>query len=208
MLPPNVAIDRANAHEVEPAPDREAGDVHLVEVARTILVLPIGVVARVSEPFGHQFAVVFGDAGDLVHPLEPLGPRDATDAIALVVEAQARIDHVLRGQMRRLRDGQKVLSEPGLRTSKRSDLSRGPRLRGKPLDQVIAILQLAPAQRAVSAPHPLRLLRPTKIGQHRYVTALRQLRERLLSPRIISVGIPLLKQHRPRPLSRRRVEER
>ena len=40
----DITLDRADAHEVEPASQREAGHVHLVEVEGAVLLLPVVVV--------------------------------------------------------------------------------------------------------------------------------------------------------------------
>src|SRR5437667_9859716 len=149
MLPSDVALNRTDAHEVVPAANGEARYVHSVEKPCAVLFGPVAVVSGVLEPFSRQLAVVLGDSRYLVHRLEPFGASGPAYAIALVVEAQSGVDHVLRRQMRRLCDGEKVLGEPSLRTSERPDLSGRPRLCPQPFHQVISILQRTPAQPSV-----------------------------------------------------------
>src|SRR2546426_4813283 len=153
MLPSDVALDRTDAHEVIPATNGEARHVHSVEKPCAVLFGPVAVIRGMLEPFSHQLAVVLWDSRHLVHRLEPLGTSGPADAITLVVEAQSGVDHVLRRQMRRLRDGGKVLSEPRLRTSERPALSRRPRLFPEPFHPGISILQHTPTPRTGAAPH-------------------------------------------------------
>ncbi len=172
VLASDVAVDRADAHEVVPASDRETGDVHLVEESRAVFIGPIAVVGGVTEPFGHKLAVVFGDAGDLVHCLEPLGSGGAADAIAFVKQAEASVDHVLGREVRRLGDREEVLREAGLGAAEGSDLAGGPGLDGQPLDEVVAVFLLAPAEGAVAAPDAFGFLRAAEVGEDGDVTAL------------------------------------
>ena len=117
---------------------------------------PVVVVVRMLEPFAQQREVVVRVAADRGHRLEPLRPRRAADAIAFVEQAQPGVDHVLADQMRRLRDGEKVLREAGLRAAERADLPGGPRLRREPFADVVAVLLLAPAERPIADPRSLR----------------------------------------------------
>src|SRR5262249_50512418 len=146
MLATNVTGHGALAHEVEPTADRKAGDVHLIEVERAIFLGPVVVVVWMLVPLVEQAAVVFRLAADLAHFQETLRPRSAADAIALVKQAQPRVDHVLADEMWRLRHRKEVLREAPLRAAEGADLAGTPPLAGDPLAGIVAIFQLAPPQ--------------------------------------------------------------
>ena len=71
--------------------------------------------------FGHQRQVIacvgqvrrqilaIAGKADEEEIAEPAGPCGAADAVSLVEQAQSRVPHVLRHQVRGLRDRQKVL---------------------------------------------------------------------------------------------------
>ena len=206
MLPALEAGDRALVHEVVPTADREAGDVHFVEMQRAILVPPVVVVGRMAEPLLQQAAVVVRIAAVRGHSQEPLRPGGAADAVAFVKQAEARIDHVLAFQVRRLRNGQKVLGVASLRAAERADLARAPRLLGEPFARVVAVLQLAPAQRPVADPGSFRQVRAAEVDQRDDIARLGQLCRCLPRGRSAQVGIALLEQGRPRALARRQVQ--
>ena len=113
-LAADVAVDRAHIHEVEPTANRNAGNVHLVEMERAVLGLPVVVIRGMLQPLFQQGAVVRPDATDGIHPLEPLGTRRPANAVPLVIQAEAGIDHVLGREVGRTRHREKILREPRL----------------------------------------------------------------------------------------------
>src|SRR5438067_1661438 len=139
MMPALKTQDGALVHEVVPASDRKAGDIHLVEVQGAILLPPIVVVGGMAKPLFQEPAVVLRTAANLVHGQKSLRPGRAANAITFLKQTQPRIDHVLAFQMRWLRDGQKVLGISTLRAAERSDAG-APRLLGEPFARVIAVL--------------------------------------------------------------------
>ena len=205
MLPPDEAHHGALAHEVIPAPDGEGGHVHLREVQRAILVAPVAVVVRVREPLFEQRVVVRRHASDLAHRLEALGPRHATDAVALLIKAQTRVRHVLRDKVRRLGDGEEVLRIPGLRPAIGADLARAPRLRRKPLAEVEPILLFAPGQRTVATPLALGESGAPVVHQCDDKATFSKLRRRLARASAPDVCITLLEDGGPRPLAERMI---
>ncbi len=78
MLTADVAFNRSGVHEVVPTAEREARDVHLVEVTRGVLLLPIFVVRGVLEYRMDQVGGVFR----VSRFLERHEPRRATSAVA------------------------------------------------------------------------------------------------------------------------------
>ena len=52
VLPANVAVDRADAHEVVPASNGKAGDIHLVVKTSAVFIGPVAVVGRMPKPLG------------------------------------------------------------------------------------------------------------------------------------------------------------
>src|SRR4030095_7373073 len=105
MLPPDIAVDRADAHEVIPASDREGRHIHIGEAARTVFLLPIFVINRMLEDRLHPPASIRRIPSILHEIAKPLRTRGASDPIALMKQAQPGIPHVLRNEVRRLRDG-------------------------------------------------------------------------------------------------------
>lgn len=59
------AGDGSLVHEVVPAADGEAGNVHAVEVQRAILIAPVVIVSGVPEPFFEESIIVHGIPTDL-----------------------------------------------------------------------------------------------------------------------------------------------
>ena len=206
VLPTNVAVDRADVHEIEPAPEREARHIHFVEVLAAILCGPILVVVRMLEPFFEQLAIVFGHAAHFAHRLESFGPRGAADAVAFVVEAEAGVGHVLGLEGRRPRNGEEVLGEPGLRPTERADLARAPRLLREPFHGVESILQFAPAESAVADPGTFGFGRPAEVLGRDHVAALGQFRVGLARAGRGDVRVSLFVQHGPRPFARWREQ--
>ena len=165
LLPPPKAGNRSLIHEVVPTADGETGNVHLVEVQRAVLGFPVVIIRWMLEPFGDQTLVVFGVSGDSVHPLESYGTSCAANSVAFLVQAQARVPHVLTDEMRRLRHRQIILSVPALRTSECSNLPRAPLLLREPFTRVIPVGQLTPLQRPITNPGSLRFLGTSKIHE-------------------------------------------
>ena len=206
VLAADIAVNGADGHEVVPTADGEAGDVHFVKEAGAVLLGPVGVVGGVGEPVAELGRVVLRHAADFVHRFEPLGPRGAADAVAFVVQRKAGIDHVLGLEMRRLRNGQKILGEARLRAAERADRAAGPRLRAEPLHQVISVLKLSPTKRPIPNPGSLRKLRAAEVSQARDISSARQLGERLPRARVAAVGIPLLQDDGPGADAGRKVQ--
>src|SRR5579872_1292332 len=140
VLSPDVAFDRPHAHEIVPASDREAGDVHFVDEARAIFIGPIRVIGGVREPLGEQLPIFPWIAADGVQGLKALRSRRSANSVAFLKQAESCIDHVLTDQMRRLSHREKILREARLRAAERPDLSGRPRLPGQPLDRVVSVL--------------------------------------------------------------------
>ena len=206
VLPTDVAIDRADVHEIEPTTEREARYIHFVEVFAAILRGPILVVVRMLEPFFEQLAIVFGHAAHFAHGLEPFGPRGAADAVAFVVEAEAGVGHVLGLECRWPRDGEEVLGEPGLRPAERADIAGAPRLLREPFHRIESILQFAPTEGAVADPGAFGFGRTAEVLSRDCVSALSQLRVGLAGARRGDVRVSLFVKHGPRPFARRREE--
>src|SRR5262249_34016202 len=80
----------------------------------------------------------------------------AASAIAKMKQALARIGHVLRNEVWRLGDREKILSVAGLRAAERSDPAVRPGLLRQPRHRVVAVLSLTPSQVAVADVLPLR----------------------------------------------------
>src|SRR4051812_16608987 len=100
--------------------------------------------------------------------------------------------------MWRLSYRQEILSIPRLRASDGPDLSGGPRLRGKPFDQVVSILAFTPGQRSIAAPFSFGELRTSKIRCNHYAAQfLGEVARVSLRGRDIAACIPLLEHHRP-----------
>ena len=208
VLAANVAGDRALVHEVVPAANGEAGDVHLVEVKTAVFLLPVVVEGGVFKPFGHEGVVVGGDPADLAHGLKALGAGDATDAIALVIEAEAGVDHVLGGEVRGAGDGEEVLGEPGLRAAEGAHLARGPGLRPQPFAGVVAIFAFAPAQGAVANPRPFGQASAAEVDPRHNVAPAGEAGEGLAGAGPLEVGVALLKEDGPGALAFGEVEVR
>src|SRR5262245_34192321 len=109
-----------------------------------------------AEPLFHEAAVVVGIAAIGGHREEAIGTRGAAEAIAFLEEAQARINHVLAFEMRRLRDGEEVLRVAALGAAECADVAGTPRLFGQPLAGVVAVFELAPAEGAIANPSAFR----------------------------------------------------
>ncbi len=206
LLPADEAGDRALAHEVIPAPDREAGQVHLVEVQGSILVAPVVVVIGMLVPLAQQRVVVGDVARDFAAGLESLGAGHTADAIALLVKAQAGIGHVLRDQVRRLGHRQIVLGITRLGAAIRPDLARAPRLRGQPLTDVIAIAQRSPLQPAIAAINSFAFVRAAIVHEPDDESTLGEFRRRLARACAGDFRIALLEDRGPFPLAFREVE--
>src|SRR5581483_7437379 len=128
------------------------------------------------------------------------------DAVTLVEEAQAGVDHVLADEVRRPGDGEEVLGEAALRAAERADLTRGPRLAREPFDRVVTVLLLTPADGPVADPRPFGQVRAAEVLRRDDVAGRRQPRVALARRRPAQVGVALLVQHRPGPLPGREVE--
>ena len=114
MLPSDETLHRADTHKVVPTAHGKAGDIHFVEMQRSIFGSPVVIVVRMREPFFHQRHVVFRYAADRSHPNKSIRLGSAPDEITFIVETEAGIDHELTDQVRWLRDRQIVLSITGL----------------------------------------------------------------------------------------------
>ena len=198
--------NRPLVHEVVPAADGETRNVHSSEVPRAVLGLPVLVVIGVLEPLGHQRPVVCRHAAVGVHALEPIGPCRPAQTVALLVEAQPGIDHVLAGQVRRTRDGEEILGVAALGTAKGTDLAGAPLSTGEPLAGVIPILQLSPGQGAVPDPGPLGLLGAAEIHVEHPVAIGGQLRGQQACALPLQAGITLFEDARPGSLALGEIE--
>src|SRR5262245_25304511 len=152
MLAACVALDRAGIHEVVPTAENKTWHIHLVEMARGVFHLPVFIVGGVLKYGMNQVEGVFGISGLLERHL----PRRSSSAIAEMEQALACIGHVLRDEIWRLGDSEKILSVAGLGASERSDLSIRPGLLGQPRHRVIAVPALTPSQVTVADVLPLR----------------------------------------------------
>ena len=158
MLSTDVTVDRPDTHEVVPASDGKTGDVHLVKEPGAVLVGPVTVVGWMSKPFSQQLAILLRDSRHLVERLESFRASRAADAVSLVKQTQARIDHVLCGQMWRTSHRQKILCKSRLRTAERPDFAGRPGLGAQPFDQIVTIFAFTPAERSITAPVSFGLL--------------------------------------------------
>ncbi len=206
MLPALKAANRTDIHEVEPTANGEAGDVHLVEMPRAILLLPVFVVGWVCEPFCEQPPVVLRITADRFHLLESLGPRCAADAIPFVVQAESGVDHVLCDEVGWLRHGQKILGIAGLRAAECADLARRPVLSRKPLDGVVPVLKFSPTECPIADPGSFRFVRAAKILGADNVSSLGESRVGLSRASSAQGSVALFIEHGPRPVARREVE--
>ena len=107
-----------------------------------VLLFPVLVVSGVLEYRMDQVHGVFGISSFL----EQHQPSRAPSAVAEVKQALARVGHILRHQVRRLGNGQKILGIPGLRASECADFAVRPGLPGQPRHRVVAVLPLTPSQ--------------------------------------------------------------
>ena len=155
VLPSLKAGDRSLIHEVVPASNGEAWDVHFVEMQRAVFGLPVVIVGGMCEPLGQQTLVIFRVTSDAVHSFEANRTSRAANPVTFLEQTQTGITHVLTNQMRRLSHCKIVLSVSSLRTSKRTDLAGTPFLLREPFARVVPILKFAPLQRPITNPRSL-----------------------------------------------------
>ena len=165
LIAPDEAGHAALAHEIKPTADGEAGVVHLVEMQRCVFVLPEIVIVGVLVPFTQHGFVVLDVACHGAALDEALRLGGAADAVAFLIQAQARVGHILRHEMRRLGDGKIVLCVTRLGAAIGADLACAPRLGGEPFAHVIAITQRPPLQSAVATVNAFTFMRATVVHE-------------------------------------------
>ena len=116
-------------------------------------------------PFAQHGFVVLDVACHRAAFDEALRLRRTPNAIAFMIQAQTRVGHVLRDEMRRLSHREIILCIAGLRSAISADLTSAPGLRGEPLAHVVAIAKLAPLKPAIAAIHALAQMRATVVDQ-------------------------------------------